>query len=268
MRAGDCAPALGALLIAAAIAAAGHAWAQATPPQARVSPTQKSFRATDRVGVEVDTHVLRDGSNFRLIVVPANAPDAVPSANDFALASTAIRNGLQRLTLPPGPPGASEVRLYYIPNDASRFAVGGRAAVEIGARTPNTTLSHDLTSEAKALGPVRFEAKYRDQPFVLEGAYLRVETRTAGATWEAIIARTYQGPRNYMAIYVGHLGAEKRSDAPTEVLCLMDAENKKNVDRAAGLNPGDFVLLHGHATAWGRVYESQVVIFDRCAFAK
>ncbi|BAT60006.1 hypothetical protein GJW-30_1_02541 [Variibacter gotjawalensis] len=255
-----------ALLIAAALFAADHAWADV--PQVRVTATKKNFHATDRVGVEIDTRAFRDGSNYRLIVVPAGSPDPIPNANEFALASTSVRGGLVRLTLPPGPPGASEIRLYYIPLDSSRFAVAGRAAVEIGPRTPNATLAHDLTNEAKALGPVRFEAKYRDQPFNMEGQFLRVETRTAGPTWEAIIARTYKGPRDYMAMYIGHLGTEKRADGPIEVLCLMDAENKKNIDRAAQLNPGDPVLLHGHATHWGRVYESQVVIFDRCVFAK
>jgi len=34
------------------------------------------------------------------------------------------------------------------------------------------------------------------------------------------------------------------------------------------LNPGDPVLLRGHATSWGQVYEREAVIFDRCVFAK
>jgi len=237
--------------------------------RAQVTPTKQSFAAYERVGVQVDPRPLRYGSNFRMIVVPAGTPDPIPNANDFALASVSVRSSLQRITLPPGPPGDAEVRLYYIPQDGSRFVVGGRAAIRIGPRTPNTVLAHDLVREAKELGPVRFEAKYRDRPFVLEAQYLRVETRTAGPTWASILRGTYRGPQDYMAIYVGHLGTERRHDAgPIEVLCLMDAEARANVDRAAQLNPGDHVLLHGHATSWRRVYEGDVVIFDRCVFAK
>jgi len=37
-----------------------------------------------------------------------------------------------------------------------------------------------------------------------------------------------------MAIYAGHLGTERRHDGgPIEVLCLMDAEARANIDRAA-----------------------------------
>lgn len=240
-----------------------------TTEQGRVVPNKPAFAGYERVGVQVDPRPLRYGSNFRLIVVPAGTPDPIPDANAFALASVSVRSSLQRMTLPPGPPGNAEVRLYYIPQDGARFVVGARAAIKIGPRTPNTTLAHDLVREAKDLGPVRFEAKYRDQPFVLEAQYLRVETRTAGPDWASILRGTYRGPRDYMAIYVGHLGTERRQgEGPIEVLCLMDAEAKANIDRAAQLNPGDHVLLRGHATSWRRLYEGEVVIFDRCVFAR
>lgn len=264
MRSGWC----GALAVLLALETLGSAVAQT--PEPSVKPTQPSFRATDRVGVSADARGLgKLGSNFRLYVVPQGTPDAIADVNAFALVSTPIRAALHRLTLPPGPPGRAEIRLMHIPQYQSRYAVAARAPVEIGPRTPNTILAADLTREAKELGPVRFEAKYRDQPFVLEAAFLRVETRTTGLDWAKIVRGTYKGPRDYMATYIGHLGTERRSgEGPAEVLCLMDAEDKANVDRMAMLNPGDPVLLRGHATSWGKVFDGEAVIFDRCVFAK
>jgi hypothetical protein len=246
------------------------AGAQTPTPEATVVPTQPAFRAVDRIGVTADLRpVAKLGSNFRIYAVPAATPDAIPDVNAFALASISLKPALHRMTLPPALPGRNEIRLMYIPQYQSRYAVAARAPVQIGARTPNTTLVYDLTREAKDLGPVRFEAKYRDQPFTLEGAFLRVETRTTGLDWAKIIRGTYKGPQDYMGLYLGHLGAEaRRGEGPAEVLCLMDAENKANVDRMARLNPGDAVLLRGHATTWGAVYEREAVIFDRCTFAK
>jgi hypothetical protein len=237
---------------------------------ATVAPTQPTFRATDRIGVTADARNLsRSGSNFRIYTVPVGTPDVIADVNEFARNSESIRAALHRMTLPPGLPGRNEIRLMQIPQFETRYTVAARAPVEVGPRTKGTTLAYDLTREAKELGPVRFEAKYRDQPFVLEGAFLRVETRTTGLDWARIIRGTYKGPRDYMATYVGHLGTEhRRGEGPAEVLCLMDAEDTANVRRMATLNPGDPVLLRGHATSWGQVYEREAVIFDRCVFAK
>lgn len=261
-----------AALCAAGTIGVAPAWAQGAMPAgaATVAPTQPKFRAIDRIGVTADARpIARAGSNFRIYVVPASTPDAIVDVNEFARASEPVRAALHRMTLPPGLPGRNEIRLMYIPQFQSRYAVAARAPVEIGARTQGATLAHDLTREARELGPVRFEAKYRDQPFMLEAAFLRVETRTTGLDWAKIIRGTYKGPRDYMATYIGHLGTEhKRGDGPAEVLCLMDGEDKSNIDRMAALNPGDPVLLRGHATTWGKVYDREAVIFDRCVFAK
>ena len=267
---------LAALCAAGAIGVApaslSPAWAQSGAPAATatVAPTQPTFRATDRIGVTADARNMgRVGSNFRIYTVPVGTPDAIADVNEFARNSESIRAALHRMTLPPGLPGRNEIRLMQIPVNETRYAVAARAPVEVGPRTKGATLAYDLTREAKALGPVRFEAKYRDQPFVLEAAFLRVETRTTGLDWAKVIRGTYKGPRDYMATYVGHLGTEhRRGDGPAEVLCLMDAEDTANVRRMATLNPGDPVLLRGHATSWGQVYEREAVIFDRCVFAK
>jgi hypothetical protein len=262
-----------ASLLAALCAIGGMpVWAQGAAPAgtATVAPTQPTFRAIDRIGLTADVRPIgKAGSNFRIYTVPAGTPDAVADVNEFARVSMPIRAALHRITLPPGQPGRNEIRLMYIPQFQSRYAVAARAPVEVGPRTQGTTLAHDLTREAKELGPVRFEAKYRDQPFMLEAAFLRVETRTTGLDWAKIIRGTYKGPRDYMAMVVGHLGTEhRRGEGPAEVLCLMDGEDKTNVDRMAALNPGDPVLLRGHATTWGKLYDSEAVIFDRCVFAK
>lgn len=261
-----------AALCAAGTIGAAPALAQsgAPAPAATVAATQPTFRATDRIGVTADARNLgRSGANFRIYTVPVDTPDAIADVNEFSRNSESIRAALHRMTLPPGLPGRNEIRLMYIPQYQTRYAVAARAPVEVGPRTLGSTLAYDLTREAKELGPVRFEAKYRDRPFALEAAFLRVETRTSGLDWAKIIRGTYKGPRDYMAMYVGHLGTEyRRGDGPTEVLCLMDGELRSNVERMAALNPGDPVLLRGHATTWGQVYEREVVIFDRCVFAK
>jgi hypothetical protein len=238
-------------------------------PAASLSTTKPSFSAIERIGVALDARPLRNGSSHRLIVVAADTPDQIGDVNAFAIASTRVTPALLRLTLPPGPAGRDQVRLLYIPSGQSNYVVAARAPVEVAAGTPGARIAYDVTREARALGPVRFEARHRDQPFVLEGQFLRIETRTTGLDWAKVIRGTYKGPQDYMAMYIGHLGTEKRAgEGPFEVLCLMDAGDRANVQQAASLNPGDRVLLRGQATTWGRVYESEAVIFDRCGFGK
>lgn len=137
------------------------------PPLARLSISHPSFRLVDGVTVDLDTTGLRNASNLRLTVVPASAPLAITDPDRLALDSTAVPVARMRLTIPSGPAGADELRLYYIPNSATGYQLAARVPVTIEAGVPGAVLVRDLGREAAELGPIRFEANHRDRPMLI-----------------------------------------------------------------------------------------------------
>jgi tight adherence protein C len=98
------------------------------PPEATVVPAQVSVRAGDLVTVDADARALRDGSQHRIVLVPAGTPD---DGVDLLRDAVAIAPYRVRVSLPASTPGPNEIRLYYVPPSGSKPQIGARAAVTI-----------------------------------------------------------------------------------------------------------------------------------------
>ena len=234
--------------------------------QAWLRPTQPSVRLTDGVTLDADATALRTGSNHRLVVVPAAAPAEVADPQAFAIESTPVEPRRVRLTVPPGPPGQDEVRLYYIPRFASAYALAARAPVTVAPGVPGAILARDLAREAARLGPVRFEANHRDRPLLVQAAFLRVRPRTEWSLrWFG--AGMQEVPLHAAVISIGLPGAAPDDQGSRgEVVCLLPADAPGMLDRLAVLQTGDPVLVQGIPTAWDGDAASPLVL-DRCALA-
>jgi hypothetical protein len=232
-------------------------------------PTRTRLRITDPVVVDLDARALASGSNHRLAVVPAGTPDAVADPTGFARESTPVPPSRTRVSLPLGAPGRTEVRLYFISQFGSRFEVAARATIEVTPGYPGAVLVSRLTREAGETDPVRFEAKYRDQAVTVQGQFLRVQPRSVDqVAWASLLNTAMNIEKPYVAMFVGRVGAERRTDGgPTELLCLMPAEDRAVLDRVAQLNSGDPVVLQGTPSTWQSVFGSVAVVFNPCAFA-
>lgn len=243
----------------------------ANPQTVTVSlvPTKTRLRIIDSVVVDLDARALASGSNHRLMVVPAGTPDAVADPAAFANASTGVPPSRTRVSLPIDSAGRNEVRLYYIPQFGSTFVVAARTTIEVEPGYPDAVLVSRLAREAGETEPVRFEAKYRDQTLTVQGQFLRVQPRSIDELgWSSILRTTVNVEKPYVAMFVGRVGAEHRTDGPpTELLCLMPAEDRPVLDRVAKLNRGDTVVLQGTPSAWQSVFGSVAVLFNPCAFA-
>lgn len=261
-----------------ALANTGAAMPPAAPPTpgsaapgtaaAAVVPAKTRLRLVDPVVVDVDARGLASGSNHRLVVVPAGTADAITDAAAFARDSTTVPPSRTRVSLPVGAPGRNEVRLYYIPQFGSAFVVAARAAVDVAPGYPGAVLVSRLIREAGETNPVRFEAKYRDRTIDVQGQFLRIQPRSVDAlAWSSLLGAV-DVEKPYVAIAVGRLGAERRADGtPTELLCLMPAEDRAVLDRIALLNPGDAVVLRGTPSTWRAAFGAVAVVFNPCAFA-
>ena len=233
-----------------------------------VAPVQTRFRLVDPVVVDVDARALASGSNHRLAVVPAGMPDAIADPAGFVRDSMAIPPSRTRVSLPITAPGHNEVRLYYVPQFGSAFVVAARAGIEVAPGYPGAVVVSQLVREAGETNPVRFEAKYRDRTIDVQGQFLRIEPRTTDAlAWSSLLGPV-EVEKPYVAVSIGRMGAERRVDgAPTELLCLMPAEDRAVLDRAALLNPGDPVVLRGTPSTWRWAFGAVAVILNPCAFA-
>jgi len=242
--------------------------AQRQASGATIEITRPVVRAIDRIELDVDASALQLGSNFRVGVFRVGSPDRIADPNVFAFAATTITPENQHLTVPPGPAGNDEVRVLYIPQFGNSYVVAARAGVKVLPGSPGAVIAGDLTTEARILGPVRFEAKYRDRAIKVEGQFLRVQAQTTGTDWNAILQGKYSEPQNIAAISIGALGTEADAGGPTEVLCLLPADNRQILDRVAAMSAGDDVVIAGSPTNWTSAFGGSAVVLDRCQFAR
>jgi hypothetical protein len=247
-------------------AAPSSAPAAASLPQASIEPTHPVYRAIDRIDFDADASNLDSGSNFRMIVVPANTPDGVGDPSRFQQISTTVTAQYLHMSLPPGPVGNDQIRLLYVPQYGNHFVVAARAAIRVLPGTPGAMTTSQLVLDAKLSGQVPFEAKYRNRIIKLEGQFLRVETRTTWGGWDA--AGRYHDPARYVEMYLGALGTpDAESGAPTEVQCLMVIDNAA-LARIAAFQPGSDVVVTGTPTTWDSYFGTAALTFDRCQFAQ
>ena len=255
------------ILIAAALSCVG-APAKAEGPAPTIRVAQPTVRLIDGVTVDVDASALLDSSNLRLAVMAADASDTIADPKEFMRLSVSIHAARVRLTLPGGPAGNDEVRLYHVPRFGTSFVVAARAPLTVAAGVEEAVLVRDLGREAAILGPVKFEAKYRNNEVLLQAQFLRVRPETE---WDY---RWFNGAivgaaaRPVGIISLGTRGvASQSSGIANEVLCFMTIEAEPQLQRVAALNPGDAVLMRGEPTAWSAASVSDPLILRNCAFA-
>lgn len=233
-----------------------------------VRPTSTEVVLVDGVTLDMDARALRDSSNLRLAVVPAGSPDAVGDANAFLHASSGVPAARMRVTIPSGPPGSDEVRLYHIPRFAASYAVGARAPVTVSPGLPGVPLARDLAQEAARLGPLRFEANHRGRPMLIQAAFLRARAETEwNLAWfgrgaqELPVGKVVVisvGQPNVMPDLDGSLG---------EAVCVLSADDNAALDRIASLQTGDPVAIRGVPTTWSNARPTDPVVMHDCSLA-
>lgn len=251
-----------------AAAAGATAWAQGGgTPSLRVIGA--SVRAVDGIVVDVDASAIRNSSNLRLAVMPASSPDAVDDVQSFTSESVALSSaGRIRLTLPPGPPGQDEVRLYHIPRFASAFEVAARAPVSVGPGAPGAVSIRDLGREAAALGPIRFEATYRDRSILVQSQFLRVRPDTEwDVNWIGGVPRA-TASRQLAVIALGTRGLPRESgNVANEAVCVVRLDTGTALDRIAALQPGDAILIRARPSTWSSAQARDPIVLRECQIA-
>ena len=242
--------------------------APAEAAQAWVRPARGSVRLVDGVTLDMDAQALRDSSNLRLAVVAANEPDTPTDLPGFVADSIPVRATRQHLSVPSGPPGRDEVRLYHIARYADAFTVAARAPVTVGAGVPGAVLARDLAREAAQLGPLRFEAKYRGRPTLVQAAFVRVRPQTEwNLDWFGP-GGMREVPRQVAVLGIGQPGVAPDSNGSLgEVVCVLDAGDAALLARIAAMTPGDPVLVSGVPTSWASAGPGDRVLLGRCALA-
>ncbi|MCK8783148.1 hypothetical protein M0638_01980 [Roseomonas sp. NAR14] len=238
----------------------------AATPAVALRLAQPRLRAVDAIVADVDATPLRDGSGHRLVVVAADAPDAIAETDAAMREAVPVPAGRSRTSLPGGPAGRVEVRLYYVPRFAGAFVLAARAPAEREAPVPGAVLAAALLREAATLGPVRFEATHRGRPLLLQREFLRLRPRTEwDARWLAM-GGWIATRRQVVALSLGQRVIQRRPDDSREIVCLLPDDDAV-LARVAALRAGDAVLVRGTPTGWSQGAAEAVLLPD-CALAE
>ncbi len=236
---------------------------------ARMATTRPSFRLVDGVTLDIDTTGLRNASNLRLTVVPAGAPLAITDPDRLVLDSTVVPGTRMRLTIPSGPAGADEARLYYIPNSGTEYRLAARVPVTIEAGVPGATLVRDLGREAAQLGPIRFEANHRDRPMLVQGAFLNLRPSAEwNVQWFSGLA-VEQISRQTLVMTIGQPNAVADIYGSTgEAVCVVAVPDAATLRYVSALTIGDPVLVAATPTSWGNAGPGDPVVLQSCALRR
>jgi hypothetical protein len=162
--------------------------------------------------------------------------------------------------------GTDQIRLYYIPQFGSEFTVAGRAKVTVKSGAAGAIESSQLIREAGMLGSAAFENAYRGKSLTIEGQFLRVEQHSADDLGAA--AKLLPGSnagKAYAALFLGWTDAAPKVDgAPSELVCLVPADDPTLQARAASLKSGEAVVVRGTPMGWGPVSGSTAVMVGNC----
>ena len=231
-----------------------------------IAPTKDTVRIIDPIVVDLDARILSSGFQHRLAVVPAGTPDAVKDAEAFARDSVPVQPSRMRVYLSARNAGTDQIRLYYIPQFGSEFTVAGRAKVTVKAGAAGATESSQLIREAGMLGSAAFENAYRGKSMTIEGQFLRVEQRSGDDLGSAAkLLRAATATNRYAALFIGWTDAAPKVDgSPSELVCVLPAEDPILQARAASLKAGEAVVVRGTPMGWGPVSGSAAVMLGNC----
>jgi len=232
-------------------------------------PMKTALRIIDPVVVDLDARKLRTGFQHRLAVVPAGTPDKIADAAAFARDSIAVQPSRMRVFTAARAAGTNEVRLYYIPQFGTDLVVAARATIEVAPGSPGATAASQLIREAGALGQTGFASNYRDRSLTIEGQFLRSEPRSADQLASVAALRSLVDPgKAYAAIFLGWTEPQASSNGgPSEVVCLVPADDPTLQARANALRVGEPVVVRGIPNGWGVVFDTTAVILRSCQIA-
>jgi hypothetical protein len=237
-------------------------------PHVWVRPVLPRVKLVSGIMLDTDATALRNGSNQRLAVMPVGAPDAITDQNLFLAESTPIAPARLHLTIPSGPPGQDEIRLYFIDRFATTYSVAARTPITVEPGVAGATLARDLVREAERLGPVRFEAAHRDRPMLVQAAFLRIRPQTE---WNILWfggAPIQEVGRRIVIISIGLPGAAPDDHGSLgEIVCALPASDTQTLDRVAGLQLGDPILVRGVPTSWSNASAADPVLLNRCTLS-
>jgi tight adherence protein C len=234
-----------------------------------VVPTKTALRIIDPVVVDLDARKLRTGFQHRLAVVPAGTPDKIADPAAFARDSIAVQPSRMRVFTAARAAGTNEVRLYYIPQFGTDLVVAGRARIEVAPGSPGATATSQLIREAGVLGQTGFASNYRDRSLTIEGQFLRSEPRGADKLASVAALRSLVDPgKAYAAIFLGWTEPQPSTNGgPSEVLCLVPADDPTLQARANALRAGEPLVVRGTPSGWGVVFDTTAIILRSCQIA-
>lgn len=231
-------------------------------------PAHASVRLVDGVVLDLDASALRKSSNLRIAVVAVGTPETIADMNDYLDNSSSVTPTRLHLTVPSGPPGRDEVRLYHVPPFADAPVLAARAAVTIAPGVTGAILARTLAREAARLGPLRFEANHRNRPLLVQAAFLNLQPRLAfDPRWLAAFGADLPAA-TAVAITIGMPGiAPDDNGLVGDVVCTTSADPSATLERLAALQVGDPILVRGIPTIWTAASAADPVILKDCALA-
>ncbi len=241
----------------------------ALEPDVAIVPTKNALRIIDPVVVDLDARKLRTGFQHRLAVVPTGTPDKITDAVAFARDSVPVQPSRMRVFTAASVAGSNEIRLYYIPQFGTDLVVAARETIQVAAGSPGATQASQLIREANLLGPAGFAGNYRDRSLTIEGQFLRSEARSADQLASVAALRPLIDPgKAYAAIFLGWTEPQPNTGAgPTELLCLVPADDPTLQARSGTHRSGEPVVVRGTPSGWGAVFDTTAVILRSCQIA-
>jgi tight adherence protein C len=102
------------------------------PTEATIVPVETSVQTGDLVTVDFDARALRNGSQHRVVIMPADNPETVAISDAILRSSVPVPPDRVRVSLAATLPGPSEVRLYYLPASGATLVLAARAPLMVG----------------------------------------------------------------------------------------------------------------------------------------
>jgi tight adherence protein C len=232
-----------------------------------IVPTKDALRIIDPIVVDIDARALSSGFQHRLAVVPADTPDEVKNATEFGRDSVPVQPSRMRIFLSARSAGQNELRLYYVPQFGSELVVAARAKVTVKPGAPGATEAAELIRDAGMLGAAGFENGYRGRNLAIEGQFLRVEQHSVDELGSAAkLLRSLDSSKSYAAVFIGWPDTVPRIDgAPSELACIVPADEPTLQAKARELKPGEPILVRGSPAGFGLLSEtSTAVVVSNC----
>ena len=232
-----------------------------------LTPVKPNLAMFEPVIVDMDARKFENGMRHRVAVVPAGTPDADPAA--MMGNSVAVQAAELRVVLPPAAAGTNEIRLYYIPPFQANYVVAARASVEVAAGAPDATEAGVLLRDAGALGRAGFDARYTGRALTVEGEFLGAEPRSpAEIAANPVLRSAVAAAGAYTAMSIGWTEPwTPLAGAPSEVLCLLPADDATAAQRVAALKPGEPVAVQGSPAGWAATAGGSTVVLASCKLA-